>query len=320
MRKMSPILHKKQFPFTEVACVLGCVALLSFAGCASDELDLVWPISGNEEADRLSSGFGPRIKASADRYDYHRGIDIPADVGTDVHAIADGRVIISGFDSNYDSGRIIQLRHCAQPGVPYRECKKFFYSNYAHLSDTLVDEREMVERGQVIAKSGQTDFPHLHFEIRKGGDDEHFAMNPLSFLPYNDDCQPKLTINDVDFADRENPEVRVTVRLPPEELDFLGIEAELYDGRSGEFLSSQRFDVDEWNRLYADSPGSLDNRTINGMYIDPEPFGTDSRRYEVHYTFQRLVSSLAPEHTRIVIRSYDTAGGSSITECYPCTN
>lgn len=319
MKQMLPSIHKKQFPFTEVAYVLGCAALLSFAGCSSDA-ELVWPISGSDKPDELSSGFGPRIKASGDRYDYHRGIDIPAEVGTDVHAIADGRVIIAGFDSNYDSGRIIQLRHCAQPGVPYRECKKFFYSNYAHLSDTLVEERDMVKRGDVIAKSGQTDFPHLHFEIRKGGDNEFFAVNPLSYLPYDDEGQPDLTINEVDFTDADNPEVQVTVRLPPEELDFLGIKAELYDGRSGELLSSQRFDVDEWNRLYAESPDSLDNRTVNGMYIDPEPFSVDSRRYEVHYTFQRLVTSLRPEHTRIVIRSYDTSGGSSATECYPCTD
>ena len=50
----------------------------------------VWPIHASNTPDylvsdrnRLSSTFGPRQKASAgDRYDWHRGIDIPADCNT----------------------------------------------------------------------------------------------------------------------------------------------------------------------------------------------------------------------------------------------
>ena len=55
-----------------------------------------------------------------------------------------------------------------------------YVSAYAHNGDINVKRGERVNRGQVIAKSGQTGnvaSPQLHFEIRKGS-------NPVDPMPY----------------------------------------------------------------------------------------------------------------------------------------
>ena len=38
--------------------------------------------------DEMNTSYGPRI--DADRWDFHDGIDLPAAVGTPIHAMADG--------------------------------------------------------------------------------------------------------------------------------------------------------------------------------------------------------------------------------------
>ena len=42
----------------------------------------------------MNTSYGPRI--DADRWDFHDGIDLPAAVGTPVHAMAEGTVLSAG--------------------------------------------------------------------------------------------------------------------------------------------------------------------------------------------------------------------------------
>ena len=46
----------------------------------------------------MNTSYGPRI--DADRWDFHDGIDLPAAVGTPVHAMADGVVHRAGPADN----------------------------------------------------------------------------------------------------------------------------------------------------------------------------------------------------------------------------
>lgn len=87
------------------------------------------------------------------------GINIALRTGTPVRAIEYGEVAYAG-GSLRGYGNMILIRHA-----------NGYVSAYAHNSELTVKLGDKVERGQTIAKSGQTGnvgSPQLHFELRKG--------------------------------------------------------------------------------------------------------------------------------------------------------
>lgn len=113
----------------------------------------------------ISSGFGMRYGRM------HNGIDIAAPLGTNIHSVSEGRVIYSGWQKGY--GKIAIIRH--------KEKLDFVY---AHCSELLVSENQLIKKGDVIAKVGSTGRstgPHVHFEVRKNG----VAINPECYLTCN---------------------------------------------------------------------------------------------------------------------------------------
>ena len=102
------------------------------------------------------------------RYD-HRAIDIAAPHGTTVTAADRGVVVRAGWN-NQGYGLFIIIDH----NIDY-------VTLYAHLSEVLVEEGDVVGQGDVIGKVGSTGNstgPHLHFEIRDFGR----LTNPLELL------------------------------------------------------------------------------------------------------------------------------------------
>jgi murein DD-endopeptidase MepM/ murein hydrolase activator NlpD len=86
---------------------------------------------------------------------YHTGIDVACKVGTDIIAVADGKIENASWGSAYGT----QLVQRVEGG----------WVIYAHLSKTLVKAGDKVTKGQHIAESGNTgnsSGPHLHFEMR----------------------------------------------------------------------------------------------------------------------------------------------------------
>ena len=125
---------------------------------------LIWPISG---VNRIASGFGLRRDPLTGRPALHRGVDIPAAVGTGILAIGAGRVLFSGWKAGY--GRVVEIDH-----------GKGWLSRYAHAQALLVVTGATVWAGQIIAKvgkSGRATGPHLHFEVLQHG----HPVNPLPF-------------------------------------------------------------------------------------------------------------------------------------------
>lgn len=107
-------------------------------------------------------------------YRVHLGVDINAEVGTPVHAMADGKIVSVAED--YLMGTIVKIEH--DGGL---------VSVYANLQETLpegivVDAK--VEAGQLIGGVGesaiieQCDDAHLHFEVMKDGKN----LDPLDFI------------------------------------------------------------------------------------------------------------------------------------------
>ena len=108
-----------------------------------------WPVSG-----KVISGFG----ASSDGL-YNEGINIAVPAGTPVRAAASGTVRYAGNELE-GYGNLILIEHDGG-----------YVTAYAHNQTLTVKRGQTIERGSVIARSGQTGnvkSPQLHFEIRQG--------------------------------------------------------------------------------------------------------------------------------------------------------
>jgi murein DD-endopeptidase MepM/ murein hydrolase activator NlpD len=122
-----------------------------------------WPLRGP-----VNSDFGTRLSPWTPTSEFHGGLDIGAPVGTAVNAPAPGVVIFAGRHPEYGIAAIIEHGNDTK-------------SLYGHLSRLTVSVDQKVERGQVIAWSGNTgrsSGPHLHYEIQVNGQ----PVNPHSYL------------------------------------------------------------------------------------------------------------------------------------------
>ncbi|MGL4729523.1 MAG: peptidoglycan DD-metalloendopeptidase family protein [Bosea sp. (in: a-proteobacteria)] len=114
-----------------------------------------WPARG-----RIINGFSGRGG--------NEGINIAVPEGTPVKAAEGGTVAYAGSELK-GYGNLVLIRH-----------DNGYVSAYAHNGDINVKRGEKVNRGQVIAKSGQSgnvSSPQLHFELRKGS-------SPVDPTPY----------------------------------------------------------------------------------------------------------------------------------------
>jgi murein DD-endopeptidase MepM/ murein hydrolase activator NlpD len=122
-----------------------------------------WPVRG-----QINSGFGGRTSPWSAKPEFHGGLDIGAPVGTPVKAPAPGTVVFAGVNPEY--GKMLIIEHG-------NETK----SIYGHLSRLSVTVNEKVQRGEVVALTGNTgrsSGPHLHYEIQVRGQ----SVNPTSYL------------------------------------------------------------------------------------------------------------------------------------------
>jgi murein DD-endopeptidase MepM/ murein hydrolase activator NlpD len=116
----------------------------------------------------ISSYFGGRPDPFSGHHARHTGIDIAADRGMHMHAVAEGMVTYAGVRNGY--GNVVEIDH----GNGYM-------TRYAHASVLLVHMGQRVHLGDVIAEvgsSGRSTGPHVHFEVWYQGR----AMNPLAYV------------------------------------------------------------------------------------------------------------------------------------------
>ena len=117
---------------------------------------------------RFTSGFGYRRDPKTGGRRLHKGVDFAGPVGTPLYATADGIVTHAGWGSGY--GRLVKIQH--EFGIETR---------YAHMSKIIVKVGQRVSRGQRIGDmgaSGRVTGPHLHYEVRIGGE----AVNPMIYI------------------------------------------------------------------------------------------------------------------------------------------
>jgi len=113
----------------------------------------------------VTSYFGYRYHPILHFTRFHAGVDIGAGWGSPIVAAADGQVIGAGWSGGY--GREVQIAHGG--GI---------VSLYGHMSEIVAQPGSFVHAGQLIGyvgSSGLSTGPHLHFEVRQGGQ----PVNPL---------------------------------------------------------------------------------------------------------------------------------------------
>ena len=111
----------------------------------------------------ITSRFGARWGRT------HTGTDISGTTGDSIKAADNGIVITAEYQDN-GYGNIIIIDH--QNGV---------HTWYAHLDSIDVKVGDVVQKGNVIGKLGNTGYstgPHLHFEVRKDGT----PVDPAKYL------------------------------------------------------------------------------------------------------------------------------------------
>jgi murein DD-endopeptidase MepM/ murein hydrolase activator NlpD len=137
--------------------------LMARAGRALAALPSRWPVRGS-----VNSEYGNRKSPWTNEPEFHAGIDIGANRGTAVQAPAAGTVVFAGSAPEY--GTTVIVDH----GQDIK-------SLYGHLSQVSVKPGQKVERGTLIAYTGNTgrsSGPHLHYEILVKGK----AVNPRAYL------------------------------------------------------------------------------------------------------------------------------------------
>lgn len=125
------------------------------------------PLGRPIEQGHVTSKFGIRLSPFGLSEDFHAGYDFANAIGTPIIATADGEVIHAGR-SNSGYGNYVKILH-----------KHGFITLYGHAHTILVEEKQKVKRGDVVAtlgRSGSATGPHVHYEVR--------LLNPDPLAPY----------------------------------------------------------------------------------------------------------------------------------------
>jgi murein DD-endopeptidase MepM/ murein hydrolase activator NlpD len=116
----------------------------------------------------IGSGFGMRYHPVLHYSRMHTGADMRAGHGEPIHACRAGTVVASGWQGGY--GNAVVIDHGGGMATLY-----------GHQSSTAVNVGQHVDAGQVIGYVGSTGMstgPHLHFEVRLGGN----PVDPAGYL------------------------------------------------------------------------------------------------------------------------------------------
>ena len=120
---------------------------------------------------RIASGWGMREHPVYHVQKMHKGIDIVAEKGAPVIATADGKVIeVTLGEEGKGYGHYIVINH-----------GKTYSTVYTQLSEFKVQLGQMVKKGDVVGlvgSSGLSTGPHLHYEVRKNGE----QVNPADYF------------------------------------------------------------------------------------------------------------------------------------------
>ncbi|MBI5669351.1 MAG: peptidoglycan DD-metalloendopeptidase family protein [Chloroflexi bacterium] len=150
-----------------------------------DHYWFIRPVDSNATNFALFSyPYGSRGPLKDNPYRIHNGIDMPNPVGQTVRAAGSGTVVWAGggFQNTFSYGNAVFIEHdFGYRGQPLNTL-------YAHLSAVLVTPGQVVNAGDpigLVGNTGRVSGPHVHFEVRLGGQRYGDTYNPLLWMvPY----------------------------------------------------------------------------------------------------------------------------------------
>ena len=269
--------------------------------------DYVWPLGNGMSPDEMNTSFGPRI--DEDRWDFHDGIDLPAPIGTDVHAMRGGKVHHAGpaGSGGFSSRHVVVAVNDPNDGL--------VYNVYLHLAsiDASVVTGASVTQGQRIATVGDDDatYPHLHMEFRRGTIKEIGSVHPLSYLPYVDTANLSAPI-----SDRFNRlDAFMGARLLFEassklEGDLRRVEVDLRRGQR--LLTTRVVDFDDKSTILEGKGDAL--RYVNGVAVEGYQKSNMVKHGRMDLRYGMLVRGIPSQCDALLARAIDVAGHVATSE------
>jgi len=138
----------------------------------------IWPLP--QPFIRITSPCGGRINPITKKPQFHRGIDVAADMNTPIFSVEDGVVRTAALEANAKTeggkaaGNYIEITH-----------NDGSVSRYLHQTKFNVQKGQQVKKGDIIGFVGSTGAstgPHLHFEIWTGTPFSSKEINPVEVV------------------------------------------------------------------------------------------------------------------------------------------
>lgn len=137
-------------------------------GSKRNNIPSIQPVT-NHELTLLTAAYGTLMHPFYRTLQSHQGVDYAVPEGTRIFATADGTVKeVKGKNST--SGTTIVIDHC-----------NGYTTSYSHLQSVKVKRGQRVQRGDIIALSGNSGLslaPHLHYEVRYNG----MRVDPIHYF------------------------------------------------------------------------------------------------------------------------------------------
>ena len=141
---------------------------LQMIGSKRNNIPSIQPVT-NHELTLLTASYGTLMHPFYRTLQSHQGVDYAIPEGTRIFATADG-VVKEVKGRNSTSGITVVLDH----GNGY-------VTSYSHLQSATVKRGSRVQRGDIIALSGNSGLslaPHLHYEVRYNG----MRIDPIHYF------------------------------------------------------------------------------------------------------------------------------------------
>ena len=141
---------------------------LQILGTSRNNIPSIQPVT-NHELTLLTAAYGTLMHPFYRTLQEHQGVDYAVPEGTRIFATADG-VVKEVKGKNSTSGITVVIDH-----------RNGYTTSYSHLQSVKVKRGRKVQRGDIIALSGNSGLslaPHLHYEVRYNG----MRVNPIHYF------------------------------------------------------------------------------------------------------------------------------------------